>query len=423
MSLSLTSEVDPCVLFVVYGSGHIGKVAPVIKLLQMQGTRCELLALTLGFKQAQRLGLNPKGYRDFMHLVDKRAAFDFGSAMVGDNSHPDVDAYESLCYLGVNYLEWVNYFGKDIAAQKYQTGGRRSFFPVQFMGQVIDDVQPSVVVSTGSPRSEQAAIVAAVKRGVPSLTMVDLFALPHESYVRNETFADRITVLSDFVKNNLISAGINASRIAVTGCPAYDPLFDVAHQDAASALRTNLGWDGLRVVMWAGNVEEPGAGVTNQFEGVSLALDVERRLRVWVASRPDVALLIRYHPSQYHLFPDLGTQDRVFCSNPIQDALAPQLHLSETVVVQGSTVGFEAALVGKRVLCLSYSPMVINMNFDYAKLGLAESVGIPDDLCPILDGLDCRVTNHCAFPPVGPAAPRVAAEISTLLHPTSKRSP
>jgi hypothetical protein len=168
--------------------------------------------------------------------------------------------------------------------------------------------------------------------------------------------------------------------------------------------------------MWAGNLEEPGAGVTEQFQGYGLALDVEQRLRAWVASRPDVALLIRYHPSQYHLFPDLGTQDRVYRSNPVQDALVPQLHLSDTVVVQGSTVGFEAALIGKRVLCLSYSPMVINMNFDYAKLGLGESVSSPENLLRVLDGVPYGVTNRNAFPPAGSATARVAAEIKHLIR-------
>ena len=56
------------ILFVAYGSGHIAKVAPVIRYLRAQGVPCELLALTLGYRQAQRLDLKPKGYRDFLHL-------------------------------------------------------------------------------------------------------------------------------------------------------------------------------------------------------------------------------------------------------------------------------------------------------------------------------------------------------------------
>lgn len=406
---------SPCILFVVYGSGHIGKVAPVIKHLQAQGVSCELLALTLGYKQAQRLDLQPRGYRNFLHLVDREAVLARGRQLLDGNTHPDVDPFESECYLGINYQEWVDTHGEEAAAEKYRLAGRRGFLPLRFLGRVIDELRPAVVVSTGSPRSEQAAIEAAAQRGVPSLTMVDLFGLPHDNYLRNTVFADRITVLSDFVRNNLANAGIDASRIAVTGCPAYETLFDPAHQQAQHALRESLGWQDLRVIMWAGNLEEPGPGVTAEFLGTALALDAERRLRAWVASRPDTALLIRYHPSQYHLFPDLGAYPRIYRSIPTQDPLAPQLHLADSLVVQTSTVGFEAALIGKRVLCLSYSPMVINTDFDYGRLGLGESVPRPDALVTALERGPQHPIDRSIFPPPGLATPRVAAEILSLM--------
>lgn len=415
-NLSRGNSLGSCILFVVYGSGHIGKVAPVIKHLQAQGLRCILLALTLGYKQARDMGLAPVGYRDFLHLVNEEEVLARGLKLVTGNTHPDVDAFESQCYLGVNYQEWVESYGEQGALEKYLQGGRRSFLPVNFLGRVIEYLRPSVVVSTGSPRSEQAAIEAAVQRGIPCLTMVDLFGLPHDNYLRNEVFADRITVLSEFVKSNLIAAGVEACRIAVTGCPAYESLFDPAHQQAAQVLRESLGWESLKVVMWAGNFEEPGPGVPDDVVGTALALDVEHRLRAWVAGQPDTALLIRYHPSQYHLFPDLGKQRRVYCSIPTKDPLAPQLHLADTLVVQTSTVGFEAALIGKRVLCLSYSPMVINLDFDYGRLGLGESIFEAADIVPAMGRAPTGLMDKKAFPPPGLATPRVSAEILNLMN-------
>jgi hypothetical protein len=411
------------VLFVVYGSGHIGKVAPVMKHLQSLGARCELLALTLGYQQARRLGVEPRGYADFLHLVDREAVLARGRQLLDGNSHPDVDPFESQCYLGINYEEWVQTHGEAEAARRYASTGRRGFLPVRFIGSVIDELRPAVVVSTGSPRSEQAAIEAAVQRGVPSLTMVDLFGLPHDAYLRNEVFADRITVLSDFVRRNLLAAGIADSRIAVTGCPAYEGLFDPAHALAGEVLRRTLGWQGLKAVMWAGNFEEPGPGVSAENLGTGLALDVERRLRTWVEARPDVALLIRYHPSQYHLFPDLGAHPRIYRSVPTEDALAPQLHLADTLVVQTSTVGFEAALIGRRVLSLSWSPMVINLDFDYGRLGLGESVACAADLLPTLEREPFRPIDRSVFPPPGLATPRVAAEILALASARDRQFP
>jgi hypothetical protein len=275
-------------------------------------------------------------------------------------------------------------------------------------------VRPAVVVSTASPRSEQAAIEAAAARGIPTLTMMDLFGLPHDPYLRNKVFADRITVLSGFVRGNLASAGIDPARVVVTGCPAYESLLDDAQRAAGARLREALGWQGLRVVMWAGNVEEAWTGADPRYAGTALAEDVERRLADWVQAHPDAALLVRYHPAQYHVFPAQAQHPRIYRSIPTQDPLAPQLHASDIVVVQASTVGFEAALIGKRVLALSYSPMVGRMDFDYGTLGLGESIRQPEDLVPAIEVRDPRPLDRSVFPPAGRATPRVAAEILAL---------
>lgn len=375
------------------------------------------MALTLGYKQALHLKLQPVGYKNFLGLVDKEPVLERGRKLLNDNRHPDVDEHESCCYLGINYTDWVQAYGEEAAARNYAEGGRRSFLPLRFMGKVIDHLRPSVVVSTSSPRSEQAAIEAAVKRGIPSLTMMDLFALPHDLFLQQKVHADRITVLSEFVKRNLVTAGIEDSRIKVTGCPAYDPMFDSANIEAGQAFRSKMGWDGLRVVMWAGNLEEDGPGVTQEYRGTALGIEVEKRLRAWVGSHPDTALLVRYHPNQYHYFPRLEDHPRVYVSNPAADRLHPQLHAADVVIVQTSTVGFEAALIGKRVLALSFSPMVKNFKFDYGELGLGESVSSMSDLTMTIENSPTIARDCSAFPPPGLATPRVARVILSLLSP------
>ena len=404
------------VLFVTYGNGHLAKVAPVVRALAAQGIRSDVMALTLGQHQARRLGLDPLGYRDFLHLVDAERALAYGRMLLPGNSHPDVDESESMAYLGINYLDWVDAYGEEGARQRYAAGGRRAFAPLRFMDRVIGELCPRLVVSTASPRSEQAAIESSVARGIPSMTMMDLFALPHDSFRRNKVFADRITVLSPFARDNLLDAGLDAARIVVTGCPAYDRLFEPGQAQAGAAWRNRLGWDGLHVVLWAGNLEEPAANVPPEFLGAGLGRLVETRLRHWVAADPRVALVVRYHPNQYHLFDDLDPQDRVYVSNPTQDALHPQLHACDTVVTQTSTVGFEGALIGKRLLALSFSPWVINFDFDYGKLGLGESVGALDALVPTLRSTPPGRQDRRAFPPPGPSTPRVLAQMLELME-------
>lgn len=404
------------VLFVTYGNGHITKVAPVVKALEAMNIQCWVLALTLGYAQAQRLGLKPLGYKDFLNLIDSDRALAYGRMLWPENRHPDVDEFESCCYLGVNYLEWVETYGEERAAQLYQKGGRRSFLPLRFIGKVIDSLQPSVVVSTSTPRSEQAAVEAAAQRDIPSLTMLDVFANPHDTYLFHKVYADRITAPSLLAAKQLCSAGIDASRVRVTGCPAYDLLREPSLIADGQALKHRFGWDGLKVLLWAGSLEQAGPGVPAHYSGAGFCELVERRLREWVQSRPDVALIVRYHPTQYHLFRDQGVQDRVYVSNPTADRLYPQLHAADTVLVQTSTVGFEATLIGKRLLNLVFSPTVVNTKYDFSELGLAEAVHSIDELTNVLDRPRVNIVNLGGTPPAGPATPRVVAEIMDLMR-------
>ncbi|MFZ4702513.1 MAG: glycosyltransferase, partial [Candidatus Methylumidiphilus sp.] len=359
--------------------------------------------------------LMPLGYKDFLHLADRERALAYCRQLWPENQNPNVDEFESCCYLGVNYLEWVETYGEETAAQLYQKGGRRSFLPLKFIGNIIDFLQPSVVVSTSSPRSEQAAIEAAVQRGIPTLTMLDVFANPKFSYLYYQTHADRITVPSELAGRQLLDAGIDQTRIRVTGCPAYESLSDPTHISDGIALKQSLGWSNLSVVLWAGSIEEDDHDVPQEYFGTGLCTLVEKQLRNWVQQHPNVAMIVRYHPNQYHLFPDFGHQERVYVSNPTKDKLYTHLHAADTVIVQTSTVGFEAAVIGKRLLSLSFSPRAINTEYDFSKLGLAESVHSIDHLTVVLDQPPAEILDMGGRPPVGLATPRVVAEILNLL--------
>jgi hypothetical protein len=410
----LNASGRPRVLFVTYGNGHIAKVAPVAKALEAQGVDVSVLALTLGFRQAQSLGMQPLGYKDFLYLVDRERALQFGRMLWRENSHPDVDEFESSCYLGINYLDWVEEHGEEGAARLYARYGRRGFRPVGFMKKVIDSLSPTVVVSTSSPRSEQAAIEAAAQLNVPSLTMLDVFANPHDTYLHHQVYADRITAPSPLAAQQLRDAGIASDRIRITGCPAYDYLADLAQAHEGDTLKHSLGWDGLRVVLWAGSLEQERPGAPAAYFGTGLCELVEKQLREWVRRHADAALIVRYHPTQYHLFPDQGAQERVYVSNPTRDRLAPQLQAADTVIVQTSTVGFEAAVLGKRVLNLAFSPTVVHTEYDFSRLGLAEAVPALEELGPMLDRPRAHVQELGGRPPAGAATPRVVAEIMEL---------
>ena len=402
------------VLFVSYGAGHIMKVSPVFKAMQARGYCCLVIALTIGHSKAKQLNLEPVGYQDFLHLVDAKRVLVVGAGLQNGNQHPDVEEFESACYLGINYLEMQQSVGAVDADIAYRKKGRASFLPINFFKRLMAHLQPAVVVATSSPRSEQAAIEAAVSCGIPSLTMVD-FIPPSDPFMSRAVHAGRITVAADFICDELIEKGVDPARIVVTGSPDFDALFETHYTKAAKVKRFELGWCGLRVILWAGYVELLEGNFDPAYAGTGFGLAVEKHLRAWVARHPHSALVIRYHPGQYHKFPDLGEQERVYYSNPIAEPLIPLLHLSDAVVVQASTVGFEAATLGKIVLTLGFAPSVTASDFDYSRFGLGSKVSNWDELDKQLSRLPYAEKSPSSSSSSNNATARVADEIEALL--------
>ena len=414
-----TSDRSRRALFVTYGASHIAKVAPVVRVLERYGVECLVIALTTGYKKAQQLGLSPFGYQDFLHLVaDPDAVIQRGMLLLEHNSHPDVGEFETCCYLGVNYNEWVANLGEEGAALMYSTKGRRSFMPLRFMVAVVKDLQPGVVVATGTPRSEQAAIEAAINLNIPTLTMADLAApLPADPFLLRLRHADVVTVMSEEVRTSFLNYGLPASKVVTTGSPDFDALFEPSVAQAGNEFKTRMGWDGFRVVLWAGILEKQGGESLPMFAGSGLALEVERRLRQWVKSEPRSALIVRYHPNEYHAFTKLESQDRVYVSDPASEVLHPLLHASDIVIVQVSTVGLEASMLGKRVLSLGFSGWPQAYNFDLSSFGSSEVVPNLESLISVI--LKSKETSESIRRvnfPIGAAAPKVARQVLRLLR-------
>lgn len=403
-------------LLVAYGGGHITMMAPVIAALQKRGVDCTVMALTTGYRKALQLGLQPLGYRDFSTLIpDADRVLAWGRALLGKNSHPDVSTEESLWYLGVNFAEWVAQMGEAGAWAHYHEHGRRAFYPVSFMWRVLRSVWPDVVITTNTPRSEGAAIEAAIGLGIPCLSMVDLPVQPSDPFCQRKCYADRVTAPSDAVMRSLLRAGLPPDRLVVTGNPAFDTLRSPEAREGALAYRRARGWEGKRVILYAGHGEEM-PGTPAEWQGVGFGTLVQQWLRDWVASHADDALIIRYHPSESHLYPLLPPHPRMARSEPSVEPLHPVLLASDIVVVQTSTVGLEAALAARRVLCLTFATSVKQASYNYPGLGLAEAADSFEDLAHRLAVLGSSPTVDPADYYVGESAQRVAEEVMTLMH-------
>jgi hypothetical protein len=109
----------------------------------------------------------------------------------------------------------------------------------------------------------------------------------------------------------------------------------------------------------------------------------------------------------------------VHLSNPGVEPLLPQLHAADVVINQVSTVGLEAALIGKRVLNLEFAPSVARVDFDLSSLGPSEPVPSLERLVPAIESPGWSGAGRKMTVPEGPAAPRVASEVLRLLQPAN----
>lgn len=402
-------------LFVCYGAGHVEMCLPVLRALRSARPGCEtvLLALTTAFPAAREAGESPLGYRDLIEGARGERALAYGrELMAGSAPHPGVAAEETAAYLGLNFMEWVDAHGEAAARRRWTETGRQGFLPVQLLAGLLQRLVPDVVVTTNSPRSEQAAIEAAALLGIPSLSMVDLFALPGDPYLRRTVHADRITVLAESTRANLMAAGVEPQRIVVTGNPALDSLSLPSSIEEGGRWRAARGWTGTaNVVLWAGH-KEPADAQPAAWAGTGLGRAVQQRLVQWLEADGSAHLAVRYHPNEWNEFAAPPPHPRIHWSQPDREPLLPVLMAADTVVVQATTVGVQAHAAGKRLLGLSCSPLVRRSGMDYGALGLGEAVASLDALVPALQR--AAPPGRRPVPAGPPAAPQIASMILAL---------
>ncbi|HSV36748.1 MAG TPA: UDP-glycosyltransferase [Ramlibacter sp.] len=396
------------VLFVCYGSGHVRMVVPVARALLASGqASVQVLGLTTAAPVVSAAGLPLLQFKDFVARGDAPAVAKGREllAAMGDVQDPE----ESAAYLGLCHADLEAEAGEAEAQRRYAQIGRQAFLPVRTMKRILQDVQPDLVVVTNSPRAERAAVIAAGELGIPSVCMVDLFAVDEVRWIGAADYAQRVCVLNEGVRDFLVAAGRTPEQVVVTGNPAFDVLSDTVHAQRGAQLRQQQGWQGRKVLLWPSQAEPAIHPFDGSLGDPALPQRVLDRLAAWTIAHEDAVLCVR--PRAGEAAPALPCSDRIVVTG--QDwALAELLHATDVVVTLTSTVGLEGHLCGARLV------QVLGSVFD-AAMPLAR-FGVADAAVP-LDGLDEALDRWTAAPrreaggrPEG-ATQRVAAVLAEFL--------
>ncbi|MCF8719387.1 hypothetical protein [Nitrospina gracilis] len=400
------------ILCVAYGGGHVNMIVPVAHALRANPEYdVTVLGLTTAGTVLEREGIPHIGFRDLVREDDRRA-LEIGERLAEGLSNPAVPHAETVAYLGLSYQDLIEKHGEAEAARLYEEKNRRAFLPTTVFKRLYEEMQPDFVVATNSPRAERAALMTASKMNIPSVCIVDSFALIEYEWIRENDYATKICVWLDSIKDFLVGKGRNADDILVTGNPAYDFLAQEDLAPQAQALRRQKGWGDRKVILWASQFLPAVHPRTGKAGDSDLPRKVDARLFELLERHPDWQLVLRLHPSETR--PVDALPDRAEFS-PLADDLNVLLKACDAVVSFTSTVGVKGMLLGVPFITLDFS--VYAEDAPFSKLGLARGVENLDDLETVLtEVLKEQWKPAVSLPHFGRATENILGVIASILN-------
>lgn len=400
------------ILFAAYGGAHIQMVLPVARALAQSGlAQPVVLGLTTAAAAVREAGLPLIQFKDFLAPADREARR-WGEQLLGQTANAAIEREESVAYLGLSFAELVGHVGEAEALRQYAQKGRHCFLPVGVLRRILQQVQPVLLVSTASPRAEQAAFLAARELGIPSVCLLDSF-IEREAAARFAApgYASALCVLNEHVKKVLVDAGAAPAAVHCTGNPAFDVLRQPASRAAGRALRERMGWGGQRVVLFPVQDFPAYHPVAGDWGGTDLPQRLRAALLAWAAPQQDVVVCIRPRPDDTaHRLED---QPRVQLTGGRDWPLPPLLNAVDLVVTVNSTVGIEGSLAGARVIRLLGTPF--DADTPWESFGLADcAVDLPR-LAPALDAVS-RLPRRDAAGDAPLATDAVLAVVQDMLR-------
>lgn len=346
------------VLFVTYGGGHARMVIPVIRALERDADiRIETLVLTTGGPIFASENLPYRSFKDFITEADSEALA-WGKTLAAQFHSPEsgIEEAESVAYLGLSYWDLVLRHGEAAAAKLWADKGRHAFLPLSVLERVIERIRPDMVVTTNSPKAEQAAIEVANRRGIHTLSMIDLFGIHHFHAVEAET----ITVLCQHTIANMRQEGVNKPDDAflVTGNPAFDRACEYQGSIDYSYRKTyfpQLPAD-KPILLWIDMPAYWKERVLHIRSDEEIIRDLESLSQA--AKLNGGSMLVRPHPSQQRGIYDewLKSQSPESVAYAGGVPLYPLLKAVDVVATYTSTVSVEALLMRRKVIQLKYQP-------------------------------------------------------------------
>lgn len=365
------------VLFVTYGGGHVNIVMPIAKEIEKHGDiDYQILALTTAIPYLETSGLKYKTLLDYLYILNNnQEILNIGKKLAAEHHNPEAgfSIEQTSAYLGCSMYDLIEKIGKKKAFEKFESEGRTAFCPTSIMKQILKIEKPDIVVTTVPYRMEKAAVIEAKKMGIKTVFIHDLH------FVKQNNLYDIIDihcVMNKFVKEQLISYGIDENKIFITGQPAFDYLLKPINKSKNDIYKEFGLLPHKKTIIW---IADNSKVLTNTyFDEIAKVI---KELK-------EYQFIIKMHPGEENI--DIFEK---ICKESNNNTILLHrcnnkelIYIGDLFLVGLSTMGLEISRMNKNIINLDYDNLWENREgnelkyFRYDICGLALLVSEIDEL-------------------------------------------
>lgn len=365
-------------LFVSYGGGHINIINEVIKeIIKNKHIDFKVLALTTAYDKSVSLFSNKyikkiSDYKDLFKKDIEKINY-YGSLILEDNYNASsgISKEDTLIYLGLSMFDLVQTYGEKKAFDLYNIKKRQAFIPIRTMKKILEHEGISLVVTTTSPRFEEASLIAANELGIETIQILDLFG---ELYPLPR--ANHIICMNNYISESLKKQGLIENKYYHFGQPAIEKTVKNIISVDKLQIKNKLGLNNNKVLLYA--TQRPI--ICNEdfsyhdFAGYETINDNIFSIFEFLYEKYNINILVRLHPNE-----DFNDYKKWFDKYNFVQYTNDKCNLEESLAIcdvllnQASTVSVEAISANKDVFTFKYHldktfplPAVMNEPFIFS---------------------------------------------------------
>ena len=207
---------------------------------------------------------------------------------------------------------------------------------------IVELIKPNLLIvgDDRGPSSVRIDILYCKEKGIPH------FEIQHGMYTSQSLMttpiSDKIFIWGEAAKDSLIEAGATNEQIKVTGSPKYDSLILRSDNYNRSLVKTDD-----KIILFT---TQPLPGNTN--------LQIINEIGLFLNKNKGISLIVKPHPAEikdyYKGFVEQFSGDIISIADSDEDTTDLILR-ADIIIILSSTVGIEAAILDKPLICVNLS--------------------------------------------------------------------